>query len=484
MPLLALFVLSIDANLLEENSHYLFQLLTGSKLLNSIKLAFIVALFSSFFALCSALLFYHITNKAIRNFFLLTLLFLFATAPIIYASLLSEIALFNTLSPLLRSVIVLTLWLLPLASGVMILMMHYVDQSSLNTLKFLSLSKVIVFKEILFKQNYFGLLGTFFLIFMMVFVQEEVPSFFAYRTYAEDFLSRVILMENFESTLFYALPFMVLALGSAMLFYFLIGKNVWQMFNDLITPLEKLDLISQKVAYLGLVPFVVLPLFIFFGLIHKVEYSMLIPLFRENSSILLNSFFLSLTAALAATALSLYLVHYFNRSHPKMIILIVFLSLYWFLPSSLTALVLLKFSQLFYSSSEIYAYVLLLYGYILRVLPIALVMMMIVSRHNNSVYLLRLVKISRWRLFFTLVLPTQWKKWLMVLVILFFLVLNEITTTVLLVPPGFETIIIKIYNLMHYGDFKTVAFLSLLQSILVLAALSLVTLIGGFYDRH
>ncbi|MCK5662376.1 MAG: hypothetical protein KAI17_02770, partial [Thiotrichaceae bacterium] len=338
---------------------------------------------------------------------------------------------------------------------------------------------------ILFKQNYFPLLGTFFLVFMMVFVQEEVPSFFGYRTYAEDFLSRIILMENFESILFYALPFIVLALGSVMLFYFLIRKNVWQLFEDLISPLEKLDLIySQKVAYLGVIIFVAVALFILFGLIYKVEYSMLISLFSENSSILFNSFFLSFLAALCATVLSFYLVSYFNHSRPKMILLIAFLSLYWFLPSSLTALVLLKFSQLFYSNSEVYAYVLLIYGYMLRVLPVALIIMMIVYRHNDSSYLLRLIKISRWRLFFTIVLPMQWKKWLMVLVILFFLVLNEVTTTVLLVPPGFETMIVKIYNLMHYGDFMTVAFLSLLQSILVLAALSLLTLTRGIYDKY
>ena len=485
MPLLTLFGLSIGTDLSEGQSISFFQIVTGTKFFNSLKLAFIVGLVSSFFAFCAAILFYHIKNKTIRNFFLMTLFFLFATAPIIYTSLLSEIALFNTLSPLLRSVIVLTLWLLPLASGIMILMMHYMDQSSLNTLKFLSLPKTTIFKEILLKQNYFPFLGTFFLVFMMVFVQEEVPSFFGYRTYAEDFLSRIILMENFESTLFYALPFILLAFGSAMLFYFLIRENVWQLFDDLITPLEKLDLIhSQKVVYFTVISFVAVALFILFGLMYKVEYSMLISLFSENSSILFNSFFLSFLAALCATVLSLYFVNYFNRSRPKMILLIVLLSLYWFLPSSLTALVLLKFSQLFYSNSEVYAYVLLLYGYVLRVLPVALIIMMIISRYNKSSYLLRLIKISRWHLFFTIVLPMQWKKWLMVLVILFFLVLNEITTTVLLVPPGFETMIVKIYNLMHYGDFKTVAFLSLLQSMLVLAALSLLTLTRGIYDKH
>ncbi len=481
MPLLTLFGLSIDTDLSEGKNITLLQMVTGTKFLNSLKLAFAVGLASSFFAFCTAILFYHIKNKTIRNFFLMTLFFLFATAPIIYTSLLSEVALFNVLSPLLRSVTVLTLWLLPLASGIMILMMHDMDQLSWDTLKFLHLPKLTVFKEILLKQNYFPLLGTFFLIFMMVFIQEEVPSFFGYRTYAEDFLSRIILMENFESTLFYALPFIVMALGSATLFYFLIRKNIWQPFNDLIAPLEKLDLIhSQNIVYFALILFVLASLSVLLGLISKIEYSMLMPLFSENLSILLNSFFLSLFAALGATILSLYFVNAFYRSRSKMLLLIALLSLYWFLPSSLAALVLLKFSQLFYSSSETYAYVLLIYGYLLRVLPVALIIMMIVYRHNESNDLLRLVKISKWRRFFTLTLPMQWKKWLLVLVILFFLVLNEITTTVLLVPPGFETLIIKIYNLMHYGDFKTVAFLSLLQSLLVLAALSLVSLVRRF----
>ncbi|WP_295421964.1 hypothetical protein [Sulfurovum sp.] len=485
MPLLTLFGLSVGIDLPKDESISFLQIVTGTKLLHSLKLALIVGLMNSLFALCIAILFYHIRNKAIRHFFLLTLFFLFATAPIIYTSLLSELTLFHMLSPLLRTVIVLTLWLLPLASGIMILMMGYMDQSSLDTLKFLSLSKFSVFKEILLKQNYFPLLGTFFLIFMMTFVQEEVPSFFGYRTYAEDFLSRIILMESFESTLFYAFPFIILALGSAMIFYFLIRKNVWQLFDDLITPLKNFDFIhSQKVVYLSVILFVAVALFLLLGLIYKVEYTKLVSLFSENSSMLFNSFFLSFLAALSATLLSLYFVHYFNHSRQKIILLIALLSLYWFLPSSLTALVLLKFSQLFYSNSEVYAYILLLYGYVLRVLPVALIIMMIVSRHNDSSYLLKFIKISKWRLFFTIVLPVQWRKWLMVLVILFFLVLNEVTTTVLLVPPGFETMIVKIYNLMHYGDFKTVAFVSLLQSMLVLATLSLLTLTRGIYDKH
>ncbi|RLA72840.1 MAG: hypothetical protein DRG78_23305, partial [Epsilonproteobacteria bacterium] len=411
------------------------------------------------------------------------LFFLFTIAPIIYTSLLCEIVFFNTFTSLVKSVIVLTLWLLPLASGIMILMMRYIDESSLKMLKFLPFSNFVLFKEIVFKQIYFPLLGTFALIFMMTFIQEEVPSFFGYRTYAEEFLSRIILMEKFESTLLYSLPFLLLSFNSSLLFYSLVKKRRWELFEETTAPLDRFDFFnSQKIAYLGVFIFLAISLFILFRLLSKLDYSMLDLLFSENITILFNSFFLSLLASIIATILSIYLVKYFNN-FSKIIVLISIASLYWFLPPSLTALVLLKFSQFIFIDSELYSYIILIYGYVLRVLPVGLVIMFILSRHRDLNYLFKLVKISKWHLFFSIVLPIEWRKWFMVFGILFFLVLNEVTTTVLLVPPGFETVIIKIYNLMHYGDFDRVIFLSLLQIAIILIGLSLFALTRGVYDK-
>jgi iron(III) transport system permease protein len=484
IPLLYLSTLGLGTVFLKENGIEIFHLFTNIKLLNSLKLAFLVMLLSTFFSLFASLFYYQIKNKNVRHFFLLMLFFLFAIAPIIYTALLSGLRLFNTLNALTKSVTVLTLWLLPLASGIMILIMRNIDQSSLITAKFLPLSKFTIFKEVILKQSRLALLGISTLIFMMVFIQEEVPSFFGYRTYAEDFLSRIILMEKIESTIIYAWPFIVFALGTTAVLYFILKKNSWKLFQDHIAPLDKLTLFhSEKFSYISILLFSIIVLFIIFQLLSRVNFSIFATLFSDNSTILLNSFLLSASGAFVATLLSYYLINYFRHSLSKTGLLVAFLSLYWFLPSSLTGLTLLRFSQLYYLDSKIYEYGILLYGYILRALPVGLIIMLILSRHTYSNHLLKFLKIPAHRRFFTIILPIQWKKWLIIFGILFFLILNEITTTVLLVPPGFETIIVKIYNLMHYGDLETVTFLSLMQIILILAGLSFFILTRGLHDR-
>ena len=57
--------------------------------------------------------------------------------------------------------------------------------------------------------------------------------------------------------------------------------------------------------------------------------------------------------------------------------------------------------------------------------------------------------------------------------IIFILSFGELGTTLLIVPPGRETIPLKIYNLMHYGADQMVAALSLVLIVILLAISSL-----------
>jgi len=482
IPLLYLIVV-LFLGVFKENSETIIQVFSSYKLVNSLLLATLVALISTAISLFIAILFYHLRDNILRIILLLTLFFLFAIAPIIYTSLLSQLSFFIFLSPLIKSILVLTLWISPLASGIMILMMAYIDKSSLEILKFLPLRSFNIFKDIIVKQLLFSLFAIFTLVFMMIFIQEEVPSFFGYRTYAEEFLSRIILMEEFESTLLYSLPFVLFSFVSSLLFYFLSKYNDKKTFENGIIYLDKLKFIKSKILpYFAVLIFLLILFFIIFSLLSKIDFSSFTTLLDENISILLNSFVLASLASIIATTLSIYFIKYFNN-YLHITILISFSSLYWFLPSSLTALVIIKFSQIFYIDSEIYSYLMLLYAYVLRVLPIGLVMIFILSKEYDSNHFFKLVKISKWNLFFKIVLPQQYKGWLLVFAILFFLVLNEITTTILLVPAGFETLILKIYNLLHYGDFNTVAFLSLLQIVVILFSIFLFILGRVNYDK-
>ncbi len=60
--------------------------------------------------------------------------------------------------------------------------------------------------------------------------------------------------------------------------------------------------------------------------------------------------------------------------------------------------------------------------------------------------------------------------------------LAELTATVLTVPPGMETVILRLYNLLHYGDQRGVMSMALLQG-LVVAALVGAALVGSSFWR-
>ena len=51
--------------------------------------------------------------------------------------------------------------------------------------------------------------------------------------------------------------------------------------------------------------------------------------------------------------------------------------------------------------------------------------------------------------------------------------LAELTATVLTVPPGMETVILRLYNLLHYGDQRGVMMLALVQGLTVAGGIAL-----------
>jgi len=54
-------------------------------------------------------------------------------------------------------------------------------------------------------------------------------------------------------------------------------------------------------------------------------------------------------------------------------------------------------------------------------------------------------------------------------IITFILCLGELTSTVLVVPPGHETLSLRIYSLMHYGESSLIAAASLIPLLLSLS---------------
>ncbi len=129
--------------------------------------------------------------------------------------------------------------------------------------------------------------------------------------------------------------------------------------------------------------------------------------------------------------------------------------------------------DIIYSSSLI-----IIMGYVARFIPFAVIVLVSglthVSHHLEEAALL--AGSSFLNLINKIVVPLSKKNILAVLFIIFILAFGELGTTLLIIPPGRETIPIKIYNLMHYGADQLVAALCLIF-ILIIFAISAVFLI-------
>jgi iron(III) transport system permease protein len=68
-----------------------------------------------------------------------------------------------------------------------------------------------------------------------------------------------------------------------------------------------------------------------------------------------------------------------------------------------------------------------------------------------------------------IVMPLSRQSLITAFFIVFILSFGELGTTLLVIPPGRETIIIKIYNLMHYGAEQLVAALCVTLVVIILA---------------
>lgn len=95
----------------------------------------------------------------------------------------------------------------------------------------------------------------------------------------------------------------------------------------------------------------------------------------------------------------------------------------------------------------------------------------------------RLVSDKSARLLGKIILPLISPSLLTGFFLVFFLSLGDLGTTLLLIPPGRETLPIKIYNLMHYGADNMVAALSLILILVLVSCCTLFIMIYRFLSR-
>lgn len=121
-------------------------------------------------------------------------------------------------------------------------------------------------------------------------------------------------------------------------------------------------------------------------------------------------------------------------------------------------------------------------GYLARFLPFAVVAVHAgIKQIDRRLEEVAGLAVASWtRVVRKIVVPMLWPSLLSGFFIVFILSLGELGTTLLVIPPGSETLPIKIYNLMHYGAEQLVAALCLIMtSAIMLAAGVLLLFLRG-----
>lgn len=432
-------------------------------------------------------LFYCFRSPWHRSGMLLLLLSFFAISPIIYLVALTRLDCFNQLPVFWQSVQVLSLNMSPLAAIIFIFSIGTLENASLKSGLMISKPSAVV-RHIIFPQIKFSVITAFLIVFMLIFIHEEVPSFLGYRTYAEESLARIVAMENYKEASLASLPFLFLGIIALVVSGLMLRRfNMYHGHGNNLS-LMKFHINTPKthITAGSILLFIVVGGLVFL-LLKELNFHSVDELVADNISSIQNTFILSFVTAIVGTICGGFLYKRLRTgSHVKELVLWSgVMMFYWLTPSSLCMLALVHLSRLFHCDSIIFDYLILCFGYLLRLLPISFLLfaaMGTITTTRQDIFL-RFIKLSAYNQFWKIILPLHWHMWLIIYAVLSVFAMNEVSATVLLIPPGVETIVVRIYNLMHYGDFSSVAFLSLVQVTLVFICVAMTQLMMKFYDK-
>ena len=174
-------------------------------MLHSITLSALVALLSLFLGLGVGLGFYTLKTKLFKLLYILLLMISFVLQPIILLSTFQGIDLFLHRDAFLQSLCIFVMHLTPLSGLAFIYIFSTLNSLSLQSALAIAPLKYSI-QYIIFPQlkPYIG--SVFMLLFILVFIDQAVPSILGYRTYTEDLLAQMTLMENMKHIALAALP--------------------------------------------------------------------------------------------------------------------------------------------------------------------------------------------------------------------------------------------------------------------------------------
>ncbi len=198
------------------------------------------------------------------------------------------------------------------------------------------------------------------------------------------------------------------------------------------------------------------------------------------------SLFWAILGTIFVVVLSFFIAYIIERSETRFRHLFYYASILPFaIPATVSGIALIK---VFNRPALNFVYttpLILLVGYFFRFSPFAIRILSASIKHIDK-DLENAAKISGagfFRRIFMIVAPLCRPGLVISLAIIFALIIGELGMTVLVVPAGASTLILKIYTLMHYGASKLVAALVLILALAVLVLIGILLLLNKSFKK-
>jgi len=307
------------------------------------------------------------------------------------------------------------------------------------------------------------------LIFLLNINDYGIPSVFGVNVYALELFSRFSAGGTIYSIFIASFPLLFLSILIMILFSLYIKESDFS-FGGLNgkNPFKK-ELFIKFPAVLGII---IILLFILVPLVNLIfEASSLgnvINVLAGTVSELNYSIFISIMAALFCLIPAMLFAFLFNRSKLKLLLLSL-IALPFIIPGPIAGISLIQMWNTPFLSDIYMSPLMPSIGLVARFTFIETIILTVaISRLDSSL-------IDNMRLhypgaikFFTTTFSLIWKECVSAVLIVFALAMGEFGIILLITPPGYQTLTVKIYNYVHYGSSETVAAMCLFMLVVVL----------------
>lgn len=437
-------------------------------LLRTILYAFLVAgstTLLGFFAAWAA----YLNRRFLLPFFFIMILFISIPA---YIHNLGWIELFSNVlnTPVVTglgiSALVQTLYFLPISAGIhytglVLTDKTYVQINLMNAKK----TKAMLQSVYQLNRQYFAM--AFLLVFMLCINEYFIPSVFAFITYPIEIMTLFSSGYSIGNATFAALPIILLSILSMIGLLKMLGGQSDSQGLALDQYLPKVGL-NPIVLVLFFVIFsfqVVVP--IFSTLLGLRDIGQLVDAISGSSNDYIFSFTSAFIAAFGMTCFSILLAYASQLSSKFRVIIRWALIIQFSLPGTIAGLGIIGYYQNFGGLFD-FTGVPTIHLFFFRYLPIAYFILDMGFRQfsDDDIAVVRLESKRHLDLMRQLILPNLKPFLLISFLFTAILSLNELSGSIMTVPPGRTTITIVIYNYLHYGSSNVVVGLAMTNLIL------------------